>query len=82
MLKDFERENGVKALAGAGQRRDIGRAVIDRKAGRFGMGTRRGDRLRVGVDAVDGKAQPCHRLGDETAAAANIGKAEAGEGRE
>ena len=43
------------------------------------MGAGDRDRLRVGVDAGDREAEPRHRLGDEAAAAADIGEAEPGE---
>ena len=82
VLDDLEGEDGIEALAGTRQRSDIRNAVIDREPARLGVVAGRGDRLRVGVDPGDPKAEPGHRLGDEAAAAADIGEAEAGEGGE
>ena len=45
------------------------------------MGARRGDRLRVGVEAGDRETEPGHRLGNEAAATADIGEPQAGERR-
>ena len=79
MLDDFERQNGVEALAGGGQRLRRGVAVVDGEPLLLGMVAGRAD---VGLRRVDGDhlgAQPTHRLGHQPAAAADVEEPEAGQ---
>lgn len=82
VLDDFEREDDVKAFAGACQRLDIRNPIIDRQPTRQGVGAGGGDRGPAGIDAGDGETEPGHRLGHEAAATADVREAQAGERRE
>ena len=75
MLHEFQRKNGVEALAGQGF--DRGAAIVDVEAGGRCMGARNLDGLRLRVDGGDSGAQPRHRLRDEPAAATGVQQAEA-----
>ena len=82
VLRHFERQHGIEALAACGQILGRRLAVIDGKPGFAGMRAGDGERRRVGVDPRHGEAEPRHRLGDEPAAAANVQEPEPGERRE
>ena len=72
MLDDLERQHGVEALAGLGDRFGGGDAIVDRKTRRFGMGPRGADCFGACIDTGHGKAQARHRFGDKAAAAADV----------
>ena len=72
VLDDFERQGDVETLAGGADLFDAGGAVVDLQTARLGMGAGDIDRRGIGVDPRYGKAEPGHRLGDKTAAAADV----------
>ena len=76
VLDDLEGQRGVEPLARGGELFGGGDPVIDRKAVRRGMRARNIDRGRRRIDPRHDEAEPRHRLGDETAATADIDKPE------
>ena len=72
VLDHLHGEHDVEALAGIRERLGGGRAVVDAEPGLAGMQPRRRDIGLRRVRADDGGAEPCQRLAQNTAAAADI----------
>ena len=76
MLDHFERQHGIETRTRPDERFGVALTIVDGEAHRLGMGSRRCNRLRVCVDPRHRKAETRHRLGGQTAAAADIEQAE------
>ena len=72
VLDHLHGEHDVEALARIGERLGGGRAIVDGKSRLVGMQLRRRDigLGRIGPD--DGGAEPCQRLAQNAAAAADV----------